>query len=299
MPFFDKARRQKRREERRDRRKQNVKTRLNNARRTIDDNVSAAGERLEAIRQEKLNLKLREERIVRRGERTLVIFSEFNEYTESAEGLKKLYRFLEGSGISVAASLLAASYDRILPCTGVGATPSALTDTLREALADRDVDELDLLWHGHGNLANDGAYFSMAPGSDDPSKDMYHVDEISAAIEDVDAEDRLRMFYTTACFGSKLAEEMVESGFNCGAGALGVNTNAAIEYPLFLKYWASLMPFGVAVSLAFNKSGWRATDAAVRAFDQHSKNPGRFEDVNSFKETFGDRSTNIRSNADF
>lgn len=284
MPLFDKDRRKKRREDRRERRKTRVSSAIN----TTKDIVNEAAKRAERANDEGLSLKRREERLVRRNERVLVIFSEFREETESKAMMTRLYHFIEGAGISMPSGILAASYDRILPVTGPSATLNELVDTLQDALSDRDIDELDLMWHGHGTEADDGTCsYSMADGYTTAA-------DIGAAIEGLD-EQRLRMFYTTACYGAALAEEMVESGFSVGAGALGVNTNSTLEFPIFLKNWAAMMPFGVALGDAFNRSRWRVSDNAVKLADRS----GRFSDTNSVKATFGDRATNIRSNADF
>lgn len=123
----------------------------------------------------------------------------------------------------------------------------------------------------------------------------YGLSVIGDAIESLNADPKLRMFYSTACYVSELAEEMVDHGFSVGAGNLDINTKSTIKFPVFLKNWAAMIPFGVALGDAFTRSRWRVRDASVRAFTKGD----RFEDTNSVKETFGDRAINIRSNAEF
>jgi hypothetical protein len=240
----------------------------------------------------------REEKIVRRSERALVIFSELNEQDEDPF-FRWLYSFAERQGVSLASSLLNNNYDRIYPVTGPRAMLEALTDTIEQALSDADIDELDLLWHGHGVERKDGARttyaYSMAPNARN-TDGLCDIDEIIVALANLDEERRLRMFYTTACWGAELADAMVDDiGFSCGSGAKAVNTNAALEFPLFLANWKAGRPFGTSVTTALRRSAYQKTDLEVRTRD----NSGRFSDTDSRKELFGDVSINIRSNADF
>ena len=200
--------------------------------------------------------------------------------------------------MSLAASVLNNNYDRVFPVTGPQATLEQLVDTIGEALGDPEIDELDLLWHGHGveNEGADGAmtyWYSMAPRNAEHNG-LYEVGEIVGALEDLHEEDRLRMFYTTACWGAELADRMVDdAGFACGSGARAVNTNATLEYPLFLKFWEAGRPFGTSVSSAMRRSLYQKTDREVSARDSS----GRFSDTDSRKVIFGDAHLNIWTNA--
>lgn len=297
MPAFNK----KKRKERRQKRKERRSVRIQNTAEILKDAADKGATVAERVSSGDVDLKRREDRIVRAGERVLIIFSEFNEFKEERKILEKLYGFVERQGVAVATGTLSQQYAQIIPCTGSTATLSKLIEIFEDVLSDSDIQEIDLIWHGHGSERDDGSYaFSMAPADpndvrgegSNASSGTYHLDEIIDAFEDLDADERLRMFYTTACYGDPLAKGLVASGFSCGAGALGVNTNSAIEYPLFLKNWAQSLPFGVALSNAFRKSKWRITDASVRASE-------RFGDSDSTKRQFGDLMTTIRTNGDF
>ncbi|MEO0937046.1 MAG: hypothetical protein AAFY38_02710 [Pseudomonadota bacterium] len=248
------------------------------------------------------DLPAREEGLVRRGERALVIFSEFNEQSEQTVLHNRLYGFAEKTGVSMATGMLGRVYDCVLPVTGANATLAELIDTMRDILDERYIAEIDLLWHGHGldptEKQQDYTY-SMAPDPDsnDSGQKTGNVTltAITDAIDDLDADDRLRMFYTTACYGADLAEGMVDAGFSCGAGARAVNTNATLEYPHFLKGWGMMRPFDRCVRDALARSRYRKIDAQISKMSKD----GRFSDTDSFKELFGDTAINIRSNADF
>ncbi|EDX83155.1 hypothetical protein S7335_334 [Synechococcus sp. PCC 7335] len=295
MPVFKKAKRKERREKRKERRQ----VRVQNATRIVTDAVDKGTTVAESVSSNGVSLKKREDRIVRTSERVLIIFSEFNEFKEDKKVMEMLYGFVERQGVAAATGVLSQLYSQIIPCTGSTATLSKLIKLFEDVLSDDDVEEIDLIWHGHGSKRDNGYFFSMAPedGAESYTKSLahkgsYHVDDIVNAFDDLEADERLRMFYTTACESEYLAKGLVDAGFSCGAGALDINTNSAIEYPLFLRNWALSLPFGVALSNAFTKSRWRVTDAAVRPFD-------RFEDADSTKRQFGDVMTTIRTNGDF
>ena len=311
MPVFNKERRKERRQQR----KESRKARIQNAAEIIKDSVDKGVTVAERVSSGDISLRKREDRIVRIGERALIIFSEFNESTESKKIMETLYGFVERQGVAVATGALSQLYDRIIPCTGPSANLSQLIELFEDVLADDAIQEIDLIWHGHGSCNNSECKFSMAPVELDDAKiqegidngtyrinsidriktGKYHVDDIANVFENLDADERLRMFYTTACYGQHLAKSLVESGFSCGAGALLVNANSAIEYPLFLKNWALSLPFGLALSNAFKQSRWRATDNFVRTVMDKK----RFDEVDSTKRQFGDLSTTIRTNGDF
>ena len=285
MGFLSKDKIKQRRQDRRERRK----IRLANAVGTYNDLMDEGQERMKRVVEEGPSLRRREERIVRRHERVLVVFSEFIEENENKKIKERLYGFIEKSGIALPYAICRVAYDRIITVTGSGATLTEHTETLGDALSDADVEDVDLIWHGHGVEKEGGGTKSSMGGGYVTRSD------ICAAIDGLNADDRLRMFYTTACYGAALAEEMVDAGFSVGAGAIAVNTNSTIEFPLFLKNWAAGMPFGLALADGFKQSRWRATDHSIKILAQGTV----LADTDSVKETFGDRATNIRSNGDF
>lgn len=289
--------REERRTERRDARQDRRDTRQERR----EDRQDARQERREDRREDRQERREeRQERIVRRDERALVVFSEFNEDNDP-EILRRLYRFVERNGISVAMTVLQGSYDRVIPVTGPAATLDQFIDSLELALFDDGIEEVDVIFNSHGNYRESErmAYVYFAPDPDYPDDSMEGSGEVSAAylgekIEALASEERLRMFYTTACWGDHIAEEMVASGFSCGAGSIDVNTNSAIEYPLFLAAWKAGLPFGTAIRQAVKRSQYRKTDAAARLMKSDW-----WKSADSYKALHGDTSINKRSNADY
>ena len=50
---------------------------------------------------------------------------------------------------------------------------------------------------------------------------------------------KLRMLYSTCCYGDSHSDDLVAGGFRAAVGAAAVNANAATEYPTVLTRWAA------------------------------------------------------------
>lgn len=282
------------RRERRANRQTNREVRREQRRDRREDRREDRQERREERREE------RDERVVKRDERALIVYSEFNE-DEDPEVLRRLYRFVERSGLSVAMTLLQGSYDRVIPVTGPAATLDKFIESLEEALFDDGIEEVDVIFNSHGGYREETGetYVYFAPDPDYPSdspegRGRVLTTTIGERIEELASEERLRMFYTTACWGDHFAEEMVQSGFSCGAGSVDINTNSALEYPVFLTLWKTGLPFGTCIRQAMKKSQFRKTDAAARLLKGDY-----WKSADSYKALHGDVSVNKRSNADY
>ena len=169
---------------------------------------------------------------IRTSERALLVYSEF---TNTSDENMALYTFVEKSGVALALGL-SLHYRKIRTVSGEDAGSRDFLNALAELGRDPDHQALDVLMHMHGN----------------PNK-MHFNDTVTsdALCEDIAALKlgrKLRMFYTTACYGATHAQDMVQAGFTCGAGAIGVNANSATEYPAVLAKWVAQDSFADCVS---------------------------------------------------
>lgn len=294
------ANRRSDRAERRDQRRENRQDRREERQERREERVIARQDRREERREDRQERReARQEAKVTRDERALVIYSEFNEDNDP-KMMKKLYSFVERQGLSMGITLLQGSYDRVIPVTGPAATCARFVDAIEEALFDDGIEEVDVILHSHGgydeSTGEGKIYFAPDPegATSEERSGAVPAPMVGDMIEDLMAEDRLRMFYTTACWGDHIAEAMVNSGFSCGAGAVDVNTNSALEYPIFLTLWKTGLPFGTCIRQALKRSAYRKTDAAARLIK------GDFwRSADSYKALHGDVTINKRSNADF
>lgn len=206
---------------------------------------------------------------IRAVERALVVVSEF---TNTSSQHMALYTFTEKSGIALALGLRL-HYKKFVVLSGVNADSEDFTDTLKALGKDRKIEAIDVMTHMHGNP--DRMYFN----------DTKNTNQLRDEIRRLKIGDKLRMYYTTACYGATHAKDMVDAGFTCAAGAKGVNTNSATEYPEFLSRWMGHDSFGDCVDKSYNA-------LVTKVFDNKARKMG-FDDVDSRKEIHGKRGTTI------
>lgn len=101
------------------------------------------------------------------------------------------------------------------------------------------------------------------------------------------APGRLRLLYSTACYGAAHAEAFLDAGFRVVSGARGTNANGAYDYAVELAAWAC----GLRYRSALRAGNLRPP---LRLFDAIARWTG-FPDADSFKEARGDSSLRIGS----
>lgn len=191
---------------------------------------------------------------------------------------RELYRFLEASGSSMAELTLGHLYGTVRALSGADATTNGFVDALEELTSIPSIREVDVILNLHGTK----------------TKLVFANKEITAKglsdkiIEQVNASSRLRMLYSTACYGSVHAPHFINAGFTCASGAKAMNTNSPIEYPVFLGLWAAGKRFKTCINTAENRLGSIPYDTiAGIAFPE--------EVVDSNKDIYGNGYTTIRS----
>lgn len=208
--------------------------------------------------------------------RVLVVITSLAKY--GREDLKWLYRGLEASAVIVARLILGLFYRRIYTLTGEQATAAGFVDRLAELSADPRTQAIDVLLHLHGKERElwfaDGAIATR---------------QLKERIAGQQLQGRLRLLYSTACYGANHAPDFVAAGFRVASGAIAVNANAAHDYPTELIYWALGATYEAAMKAGNNRFLTRINDRLAVRF--------RFTDVNSIKSMAGHGETRITSPA--
>jgi hypothetical protein len=144
--------------------------------------------------------------------------------------------------------------------------------------AENKIWEVDLIVFLHGG--KNSLRFS------DTNRSMASVVE---AIQDANIPaSKLRMVYSSACYGASQADDWVSAGFNCASGSKACNANGAVELLPFLLKWREGKTFGTCISESENLLLSAPFDAAGRLMlpDQV---------VNSDKDVIGDAGITINS----
>lgn len=196
----------------------------------------------------------------------------------------RLYDFLDAQGISQAMDKLSPVYGTIAALRDSAASKRNILNTLRKFATDTSIREIDLILHCHG-LKNGTIRIGQDDGSgfeDVSGKDLR--DDLKA----LGIADRLRMVYSTACYGAMIAQDFVDGGFTCACGAKAVNANSGTEYPDFLNRWKRGEGYRWSVDQAFNPVMTGVAETVAR-------NVMGFNDVDSKKVIKGNSTININS----
>jgi hypothetical protein len=191
--------------------------------------------------------------------------------------LKVLYRALESVSVEIADHMLKPVYGSYTVLAGGKAGPTQLTNAVLAAGAQPAIGAIDVVVVLHGS-----------PGRlifDDGNGKGVSVDATALAATFAPARAKLRMLYSTACYGLSHAQAFVDGGFIAACGAIGECANGPVEYPQVLALWSHSHTFRDAVD--------KGDDPATRViFDTVAKWSG-FPHANSDKEIKGNASVTI------
>ena len=160
-------------------------------------------------------------------------------------------------------------------------TSANFIDCIASLASDDQLQALDVFLHVHG--LKGALVFKDGQKS---------ISEISEKLRKARLKKKLRVLYSTACFGQTHAPSFVKAGFRVASGANAVNANAFIEYPAFMDAWRDERTFKSAV--------YRAPKALTVAQDRLAKLVlgDALGPVNSFKQIKGRSYTRITTLAD-
>jgi hypothetical protein len=209
-----------------------------------------------------------------KNERALLVVS--NMVTYGRKDLKWLYQFIEFSGTTLADMILRPRYQTYRKLAGTAATKSAFVETIAALGAGDFVKAIDVILMLHG----DDGTLCFADGEID-SFALAH--EISC----LHLKDKLRMLYSTTCYGKSHAIDFVAAGFQTACGSIATNANAATEYPTVLMMWAAGSTLKNAIAVGDLSLTRQAQDLSAKAMG--------FDDANSAKEIIGDGNITIRT----
>jgi hypothetical protein len=192
---------------------------------------------------------------------------------------QKLYEWLDANAIKVAKGLLEPRYRLVETLTDADVTSANFVSRLTSLAADPQTRAVDVILVVHA--LPDVLVFDDG---------RIPIEKIRDHIKDASLKHRLRLLYSTACFGASHAPHFVEAGFRVASGAIRSNTNGPYDYPTQLYHWGKGETYRLAVSRGSN---W----IFMAIHDEIAEVLG-FDDVDSTKEISGRVLTRITSPAD-
>ena len=209
-------------------------------------------------------------------ERALLVITNLSDAGDAR--FQWLYRWLDANAVNVAEMLMGAHYGRIEALTGANVTSSSFLHRITFLANEPEIRVLDVFLNLHGSRGT--LHFDDGPVSSSSLSD-----DIKAA----NLKNRLRLLYSTACYGATHAGDFVRAGFRTASGALGVNANGTYDYPTQLYHWADNETYKSVVKAGNHRIGILTHDTLANAFG--------FADVNSEKVIEGKKYTRITSEA--
>lgn len=190
-----------------------------------------------------------------------------------------LYQFIEASGRDTVENLLGDEYDTIVKLYGANATLAKLIARLTTQGARASIKRIDLIVMLHGKTGKLVFY-------DGSSKSSVVKTEIKA----LNLESKLRLAYSTACYGDSHSKDFLSAGFDSAIGSKKVNANAAVEVAPLLALWR--LNFKLSACLAPTVAPTPAADYAATLYGQANDTDWK-NDVNSTKVLRGNKNLRI------
>jgi hypothetical protein len=158
-----------------------------------------------------------------KAQRALVVVSELDLDPQTAW----LYRGLETTGRFVVEQMGAQHYAHVRKLYDQKATLGKLVGALADAAGTPGIREVDVVIMLHGS----SEVLVFAGNTDVKTATLRD------RIADLGIAAKLRLAYSTACFGASHADDLVAAGFTAAVGARKVNANGGIEVPVFTGQW--------------------------------------------------------------
>lgn len=200
------------------------------------------------------------------------------------KNVRWLYQFIDASG-AVAADLLAVNYGKYQKLYGGNATRTRFVNALKNLGGDDAVGAIDVLVMIHG--LDKKLVFADA---------TYETAELSAEIQALELSGKLRLLYSTACYGFSHTGDFINAGFSAAVGAKKVNANAASEVPVLFSMWAAGAHLKDAVAKGDASVTRKPADKAAQWFGRINKTSWR-DDVDSEKVIIGSNGITITTEA--
>ena len=214
---------------------------------------------------------------VSKDERALLVVANLTTWADGR--YKALYQWLDQNAVSVAKVLMRLHYRQIEALAGPHATRESFVRRITDMARDPRTRALDVFLHLHGQ-----------PGKLFFEEGAVGTEGLAAQLAGAGLSERLRLLYSTACYGASHAPDFLKAGFRIASGSLGANANGPYDYPVQLLNWGLGQTYRM-VARAGNHPAFMSTlDNLARALG--------FEDVNSHKTLHGRVLTRITTEAD-
>lgn len=189
------------------------------------------------------------------------------------------YNLVQFAAVTIAQGSLGPAYNHVTTIQGGSATLAQLHAALKSEANRSGSQAVDLIFVTHG-LSNE-VLFS------DGKKSMTTVS--SAIVDSLNDSQRakLRMVFSTACFGASHRTAWLNAGFKTASGSAGIYADSATSYPAFFGAWVVGTRFSDAVGVANAADPLRVSDNAAKAWFNSQNKADLATQVNSVRSVKG------------
>ena len=197
------------------------------------------------------------------------------------------YNAVQFAAVTLAQGSLGPSYNHVTTVQGSNATLANLHAALKSEATRSGSKAVDLIFVTHGLTGE--VLFA------DGRKSMATVRD--AILNNLTSSQRakLRIVFSTACFGKSHRADWTAAGFKTASGSAGIYADSAISYPAFLGSWVLGTAFVNAVTNANNADPLRVSDNAAKLWFNSQGKPDLASQVNSIRSVRGTSSLTINS----
>jgi hypothetical protein len=197
------------------------------------------------------------------------------------------YNFVQFSAAQIAQTALGPLYDHVKVVQGNNATLANLHAALKGEADRGGAKAVDLIFVTHG--LTDKVLFS------DGKKPMSTVSAEIVSHLNATERGKLRIVFSTACFGATHRSAWISAGFKTASGSTGIYSDSATSYPAFLAAWIIEAKFSDAVAAANNVDPLRVSDNAARVWFNSQGKPDKANLVNSTRVISGNGALKINT----
>jgi hypothetical protein len=193
---------------------------------------------------------------VNKGARDVIVITHLNLQDEGESKFwDKVYEFVERKGVKVTTKHLTKYYRKVHVIEthrkdkNKKATTQRVLALLKKVTSNSKVKAVDMIWMTHGHPKGK---ISLQATNKDGNRKIHVKDSLAPMILEELGENssKLRMLFSTACFGEAAIKGWLKAGFKVVSGGKLVYTDSAASHPRFLKSWKKGSTFRQAIAQA-------------------------------------------------
>jgi len=222
---------------------------------------------------------------VSKSQREVIVF--VTDLSQGSNLERSFYDVVEFAAVTLAQTTLGPNYNKVTVIQGGNSTLSNLRNALKTAANKSGIKAVDLIFVTHG-LSDEVLFAGGRKTMTQVKNDI--VNNLTSS-----QRGKLRIVFSTACFGETHRSKWRDAGFKTVSGSKKIYADSAASYPAFLGSWILGQSFSTAVNVANVADPLRVSDNAAKAWFISQGKPDLAAKVDSFRLKSGTSSLTINT----